>query len=89
MLLAIREKARGWIAWVVIILIGAAFALFGLSSYFGPSGEGQIAATVNGVDIPRQFLDREYSTARLELERQRGITLTPEQERALDRKSVV
>lgn len=83
MLLAIREKARGWIAWVVIILIGAAFALFGLSSYFGPSGEGQIAATVNGVDIPRQFLDREYSTARLELERQRGITLTPEQERAL------
>jgi len=83
MLLAIREKARGWVAWVVIILIGAAFALFGLSSYFGPSGEGQIAATVNGVDIPRQFVDREYSSARLELERLRGSALSLEEERML------
>ncbi len=88
MLLAIREKARGWIAWVVIVLIGAAFALFGLSSYMGPSGDGRVSASVNGTDIPRQQLDREFSNLRVEIERSRGSTLTQEEELLVRREAL-
>ena len=64
MLLAIREHIRGWLAWIIIILIGAAFALVGLSSYMGPSGGGQVVAEVNGTDITRDQLDRAFSQRR-------------------------
>ncbi len=64
MLLAIREHVRGWLAWIIIILIGAAFALVGLSSYMGPSGGGQVVAEVNGADITRDQLDRAFSQRR-------------------------
>ena len=88
MLLAIREKARGWIAWVVIILIGAAFALFGLSSYMGPAGEGRTSATVGGTDIPRQQLDRDFSNLRMEIERSRGSALSEEEELLVRREAL-
>ena len=88
MLLAIREKARGWVAWVVIILIGAAFALFGLSSYMSPTGQGQVSASVNGNEIPRQQLDREFSNLRVEIERGRGSSLTPDEELVVRRQAL-
>lgn len=64
MLLAIREHIKGWLAWIIIILIGAAFALVGLSSYMGPSGGARVVAEVNGTDITRDQLDRAYSQRR-------------------------
>ncbi len=35
MLEFIRERAQGWMAWVIVILICIPFALFGINSYFG------------------------------------------------------
>ncbi len=50
MLTAIRERATGWIAWVIVILITIPFALWGINSYF-QGGSVTATATVNGVDI--------------------------------------
>ena len=33
MLQEIRERAQGWIAWFIVILISVPFALWGISSY--------------------------------------------------------
>ena len=50
MLSAIREKATGWIAWIIVILISIPFALWGVNSYF--EGATQIViAVANGVEI--------------------------------------
>jgi peptidyl-prolyl cis-trans isomerase D len=50
MLQAIRNRAQGWIAWIIIILISIPFALFGIQEYLGISGNPVVAA-VNGVEI--------------------------------------
>ncbi|NNM12957.1 MAG: SurA N-terminal domain-containing protein, partial [Gammaproteobacteria bacterium] len=50
MLQAIRDRATGWIAWVIIVLICIPFALWGINSYF--EGEGGLAvAQVNETEI--------------------------------------
>ena len=57
MLRAIRNKAQGWIAWVIVILISIPFALFGIQEYLGVSSD-PVIAVVDGEDIPRSALDR-------------------------------
>jgi hypothetical protein len=52
MLQTIRDRAQGWIAWAIVILISIPFAFWGIQSYLGVGGE-PIAAKVNGVEIPR------------------------------------
>ena len=52
MLTAIREKATGWIAWAIVILISIPFALWGINSYF----EGAtkiVVAVANGIEIEK------------------------------------
>lgn len=50
MLLSIRDRARGWVAWVVVGFISVPFALWGLHSYFtGP--DEQVVAEVGGEEI--------------------------------------
>ncbi len=57
MLEAIRERAQGWIAKVILALLTIPFALWGIDSYFSGGGQEKPAATVNGDDIPqREFL---------------------------------
>ncbi|MYD76726.1 MAG: hypothetical protein F4244_09005 [Gammaproteobacteria bacterium] len=51
MLTAIKERATGWIAWAIVILITIPFALWGINSYFEGGTEAP-AATVNGRDLP-------------------------------------
>lgn len=50
MLQAIHDRVTGWIAWIVVALIGVTFALFGLDWYLKRDAE-VFAATVNGVEI--------------------------------------
>lgn len=57
MLLAIRDKAQGWIAWAIVILITIPFALFGIQEYLGTSSNPAVAS-VNGVEINEQQLER-------------------------------
>ena len=57
MLEAIRDRAQGWIAKVILALLIIPFALWGIDSYFSGSGQEKPAAKVNGEDISqRDFL---------------------------------
>ena len=40
---SIREKATGWIAWVIVILISIPFALWGINSYITPDPNPAVA----------------------------------------------
>ena len=51
MLQTINDKAKAWLAYLIVGLISVPFALFGISSYLG-GGDKLIAATVNGEEIP-------------------------------------
>ena len=44
MLTEIREKAQGFFAWVVLILIGVPFALWGIQNYTGGGAEKPVAS---------------------------------------------
>ena len=57
MLQSIRDKAQGWIAWVIVILISIPFALFGIQEYLGSSAD-PVVAEVEGVDIKESELER-------------------------------
>ncbi len=77
MLLAIRERAQGWIAWLIVILISIPFALWGIQSYTGIGGE-PIAATVDGFDITQRDLDQRFQRTRMELRERLGAAYRPE-----------
>ncbi len=40
---SIREKATGWFAWVIVILISIPFALWGINSYITPDANPAVA----------------------------------------------
>jgi peptidyl-prolyl cis-trans isomerase D len=80
MLQTIRERAQGWIAWVIVILISVPFALWGIQSYLGDSGE-PVAATVNGVEIATRDLDRRVQNVRFELRERLGASDTLDDQR--------
>ena len=63
MLMSIREKAQGWIAWVIVILISIPFALFGIQEYLGADSD-PVVAEVSGVDIKRSQLDEQLRELR-------------------------
>lgn len=50
MLHFIRERAQGWIAWVIVGLISVPFALWGINQYFTGGSEAPVAV-VNDVEI--------------------------------------
>ncbi|NQY27518.1 MAG: SurA N-terminal domain-containing protein [Piscirickettsiaceae bacterium] len=63
MLHFIRERAKGWVAWVIVGLISIPFALWGVNSYLtGPADV--VVATVNGKSIKQVEFQREYQRYR-------------------------
>ena len=66
MLQAIRDKATGWLLYLIIILISVPFALWGVNSYLG-GGQALPAATINGEDISPRDLDIAYASYRQQL----------------------
>lgn len=66
MLQAIRDKATGWLAYVIIGLIAVPFALWGLGEYFGGAGP-LVAAEVNGTEIPVRIVHQETRAQRDQL----------------------
>ncbi|PYG02611.1 peptidyl-prolyl cis-trans isomerase D [Thioalkalivibrio sp. ALE21] len=71
MLQAIRDRATGWLAYVIIGLIAVPFALWGVGEYFGGAGD-IVAAEVNGVDIDTRSVHQEARAQRDELRRMFG-----------------
>ena len=76
MLQAIRERAQGWLAWVIVGLISIPFALWGIQSYLGVGGE-PVVAKVNGVEITDRDLSRRAQQARSELRERLGAAYDP------------
>jgi peptidyl-prolyl cis-trans isomerase D len=66
MLTAIRERATGWIAWALVILITIPFALWGINSYFEGASK-IVVATVNGVDLDQRVYQQALSDHRRSL----------------------
>ncbi len=77
MLSAIRERATGWVAWVIIIFITIPFALWGINSYF-EGGSTTPIATVNGVEISQYTYQNELSAQRQALAERLGRNVSPE-----------
>lgn len=78
MLQSIHDKAKGWIAYVIVGLIIIPFALFGINQYF--EGGGKLsAAVVNGEEIPVQAVQN----ALVQLKQQFGGQLPPGMDEAL------
>ncbi len=77
MLQTIRERAQGWIAWVIVVLISVPFALWGIQSYLGGGAE-PVVATVNGVEITERMLDDRYRDFSTRLRDRLGTAYRPE-----------
>lgn len=77
MLQTIRERAQGWIAWVIVILISVPFALWGIQSYLG-GGSASIKASVNDRDISVREFDDSYRKFREELRQRMGKNYRPD-----------
>ncbi|MCB1786120.1 MAG: SurA N-terminal domain-containing protein [Chromatiaceae bacterium] len=71
MLQAIREKAQGWIAWAIVVLISIPFALWGIQEYLGVGGEPEVAV-VDGDKITQRMLDERTRDFRENLRQQLG-----------------
>ncbi|CED61327.1 Peptidyl-prolyl cis-trans isomerase D (PPIase D) (Rotamase D) [Moritella viscosa] len=71
MLEKFREGSQGPGAKIILGAVIVTFALAGVSSYLGGGGY-QSAATVNGVDISKQALEKQVRTDRSRLESQQG-----------------
>ncbi len=77
MLQFIRDRAQGWIAWVIVGLIIIPFALWGLNEYVG--GPTEIAAAeVNGQTISQRQLQESYYRQRQRLQEMFGEQQLPE-----------
>ena len=76
MLQTIRDRAQGWIAWAIVLLISIPFVLWGIESYLGGGGE-PVVANVNGIDILARDLDKRVQQARFELRERMGASYEP------------
>ena len=77
MLQTIRDRAQGWIAWAIVILISIPFALWGIQEYLG-GGSQPVIASVNDREITERELDRRYQEFRANLREQLGSAYRPE-----------
>ncbi|MCB1775774.1 MAG: SurA N-terminal domain-containing protein [Gammaproteobacteria bacterium] len=89
MLQAIRDKAQGWIAWAIVILISIPFALWGIQEYLGVGGEVEVAK-VEGEPVTERMLDQRVRDFREAMRNQLGDAYRPEMfEDAATRKQVL
>ncbi|MEJ2692917.1 MAG: SurA N-terminal domain-containing protein [Candidatus Thiodiazotropha sp.] len=77
MLQNIRDKAQGWIAYGIVILISVPFALWGIQEYLGIGSE-PVAAAVNGNEISERALDAQFQTFRQRMRERLGSAYRPE-----------
>ena len=77
MLGAIRNKSKGWVAYLIVGLITIPFALFGIQDYASRSVNNSIA-TVNGEDIDINIYYQELNSQQRNLQQQLGAAYTQE-----------
>lgn len=76
MLQEIRERAQGWVAWAIVILITIPFAFWGIDSYFGGGAE-PVVASVNGTEITERAFNQNVNHTRIRLRDQLGDAYDP------------
>ena len=77
MLSRIRDRASGWIAWTIVILISIPFALWGINSYFQGASK-VIVATAEGIEIDQQAYQEALAQQQRTLVQLVGRDLDPE-----------
>lgn len=77
MLSEIRERATGWIAWVIATIIIIPFAFWGVHEYFS-GGQEVVVATVDGEEIQQVDYRRALENRRAQLRRMLGESFRPE-----------
>ncbi len=76
MLQEIRERAQGWVAWAIVILITIPFAFWGIDSYFGGGAE-PVVASVNGTEITERAFNQNVNRTRVQLRDRLGDAYDP------------
>lgn len=76
MLQAIRDRATGWIAYIIIGLLIIPFALWGVNQYFGEAAPVD-AAQVNDAPVPLREFQQAYQQQRQQLQRLLGENFDP------------
>jgi peptidyl-prolyl cis-trans isomerase D len=82
MLGAIRNKSKGWVAYLIVGLITVPFALFGIQDYAARSANTSIAK-VDGEDIDINIYYQELNSQQRNLQQQLGAAYTQEIDNAL------
>ena len=82
MLSAIRNKSKGWVAYLIVGLITVPFALFGIQDYVSRSANNSIAI-VDGEDIDINIYYQELNTQQRNLQQQLGAAYTQEIDNAI------
>lgn len=77
MLIAIRERSKGWFAWVLIGAVVIALGATGIYSYVASPPSNEVAE-VAGVVISREMVERAYQQQRRQLEQMFGGQLDPQ-----------
>ncbi len=84
MLQNIHDKAKGWVAYLIIFLISIPFALFGINSYLG-GGANRIVAEVNGEEIQASVINNELVQLKQQFAQVQGFDDNALKQIALDR----
>ena len=74
MLQTIRDRASGWLAYLIIFLVSIPFLLWGVNNYFGQEGKRNVAE-VNGQAISVIEFTKAYREQRMRLEQIFGGSL--------------
>ena len=77
MLDAIRERAHGWLAKVILGLITIPFMLWGVESYFDQGRDADVLASVNGDKISRPEFDTALKAQQEALRASMGAAYDP------------
>lgn len=72
----IRDRAQGWFAWAVVLLLIIPFALWGIGEYFSGDTKTYIAK-VNGTSITQNDFQNAYARQRERLQEMLGGKIDP------------
>lgn len=77
MLMNLRDRLSGWIAYTIVGLISIPFVLWGIGEYF-QGGKDAPVATVNGQDISPRVFEQAYNQERQRMAQAFGGSVPPD-----------
>jgi len=87
MLSSIKEKIKGWVAYVIIALIVVPFALFGVSEYFTGTSN-VVVATVGSDDISKDAFLSKFEAQKRRLQEKLGDNYTAEIDQSIKMQTI-